>query len=56
MGDTVDKVFEGVSGFEEGDGEWKLVVLGRENVSRQEGIGRADEGGYKLFKIGWVKV
>lgn len=57
MGDTVDEVFEDVIAYRgcEGDGEWKLAVLKREDVGRHEGVGRADEGGYKLFKIGWVK-
>lgn len=32
----------------------KLVILNRENVVRQGGVGRADEGAYKLFKIGWI--
>ncbi|EIM83558.1 uncharacterized protein STEHIDRAFT_101846 [Stereum hirsutum FP-91666 SS1] len=34
-----------------------LAVLEEESVGRLEGgVGRADEGGYKLFKIGWVPV
>jgi hypothetical protein len=37
-----------------GSAEWKLAKLGREEVCKQEGLGRADEGGYKIFKIGWV--
>ena len=32
----------------------KLVILNRENIIRQGGVGRVDEGAYKLFKIGWV--
>ncbi len=31
----------------------KLVILRKEDVDKQVGLGRADEGGYKLFKIGW---
>ncbi|KAK0466128.1 putative methyltransferase-domain-containing protein [Desarmillaria tabescens] len=31
-----------------------LVVLEKETIGRQGGVGRADEGGYKLFKIGWA--
>ncbi|KAH9486156.1 Protein-lysine N-methyltransferase EFM2 [Psilocybe cubensis] len=31
-----------------------LAIYHREVVGRQGGIGRADEGAYKLFKIGWV--
>jgi SAM-dependent methyltransferase len=32
----------------------ELVILQREEIARQDGVGRADEGGYKLFKIGWL--
>ncbi|KAF8971868.1 putative methyltransferase-domain-containing protein [Flammula alnicola] len=32
----------------------RIVVLHREEVGRQGSVGRADEGAYKLFKIGWV--
>ena len=42
---TVDEVF---SGDEPG-----LCMLSREDLGRQDGFGRADEGGYRLFKIGW---
>ena len=57
MGDTVDAIFPDASqarreGIEPG---WKLAVLEREEMDRQEGVGRADEGGYKLYKIGWVR-
>ena len=45
-----------VQGKGQGLGEWKLVALRREEVARQGGVGRADEGGYKLFKIGWANV
>ncbi|KAK0500919.1 putative methyltransferase-domain-containing protein [Armillaria luteobubalina] len=31
-----------------------LVVLEKKTIDRQGGVGRADEGGYKLFKIGWA--
>ena len=33
---------------------FKLAILQKEEVGRQGNIGRADEGGYKLFKIGWI--
>lgn len=37
--------------------KYELAVLEEESVGRLEGgVGRADEGGYKLFKIGWVPV
>ena len=54
MGDTVDEIFPDAARKCREDGEWKLAVLERMDVARQEGVGRADEGGYKLFKIGWV--
>ena len=31
-----------------------LAILQKEEVGRRGNIGRADEGGYKLFKIGWI--
>lgn len=33
----------------------ELGILERMRFAKQEGVGRADEGGYKLFKIGWVR-
>lgn len=57
---TVDTVFQdrrgGFSSAPKGDESrhWHLVVLEREEAGRQSrSIGRADEGGYRLFKIGW---
>ncbi|PPR03465.1 hypothetical protein CVT24_012677 [Panaeolus cyanescens] len=32
----------------------RLGIFSREDISRQGGIGRADEDMYRLFKIGWV--
>jgi hypothetical protein len=32
----------------------ELAILQKEEVERQGNIGRADESGYKLFKIGWI--
>lgn len=34
--------------------EPQLTILQKEEIGRQGSVGRADEGGYKLFKIGWV--
>ncbi len=31
-----------------------LTILGMEDVNRKRGVGRADEIGYKLFKISWA--
>ncbi len=52
MSDTVDAVFPlGSSG--KGDRK-ELAILSVEAMGKQEGVGRADEGGYKLYKIGWA--
>ncbi|KAF8799862.1 hypothetical protein BYT27DRAFT_7200830 [Phlegmacium glaucopus] len=36
------------------DSESYLAILEKAEVGRQGSVGRADEGGYKLFKIGWI--
>ena len=57
---TAEDIFPDIDALyaEKGEGrgsaEWKLAMLGREEVRKQEGLGRADEGGYRIFKIGWV--
>lgn len=50
--ETVDDVFadEGCSC----GAEMKLAVVQKEDVGRREGIGRADEVGYRLFEIRWL--
>jgi 2-polyprenyl-3-methyl-5-hydroxy-6-metoxy-1,4-benzoquinol methylase len=56
--ETVDDVFpDGGCGFSRDEGcggEMKLAVLQKEDVGRREGIGRADEVGYRLFEIRWL--
>ncbi|OJA09381.1 hypothetical protein AZE42_06818 [Rhizopogon vesiculosus] len=60
--ETVDEVFpDGGRGLlrneecgKECGGEMKLAVVHKEDVGRREGIGRADEVGYRLFKIRWL--
>lgn len=56
--ETVDDVFpDGGCGFSRNEGcggEMKLAVLQKEDVGRREGIGRADEVGYRLFEIRWL--
>jgi hypothetical protein len=32
----------------------ELVILDSEEISRRDGIGRADEVGYQLYRIGWA--
>lgn len=56
---TVESVFSVVLGGDcpvagGGEGRWELAILEMEVVARREGTGRADESGYRLYKIGWV--
>ncbi|KAM5539933.1 hypothetical protein V8D89_006436 [Ganoderma adspersum] len=52
MSNTVDAIFpHSASG--KGDVR-ELVILGMEEMRKQNGVGRVDEGGYKLYKIGWA--
>lgn len=44
-----------VEAFSHGQGGPKLAILEEETLRRIDGHGRADEMGYKLFKIGWVQ-
>lgn len=57
MSEAVESVFpycvRGDEEIEEVGGELRILEL--ERVGRHEGVGRADEGGYKLYKIGWAK-
>lgn len=54
MDTTVETLFPDATSAMSGAGEPQLAILHREEVGRQGGVGRADEGAYKLFKIGWV--
>jgi protein-lysine N-methyltransferase EEF2KMT len=49
--DAVNDVFPSSSSVV---GEKKLAVLEQEDIARVEVYGRADEGGYRMYKIGWV--
>ena len=52
MSDTIDAIFPlGSSGKDDGN---HLAILSVEEMGKQDGVGRADEGGYKLYKIGWA--
>ncbi|KAI0033823.1 S-adenosyl-L-methionine-dependent methyltransferase [Vararia minispora EC-137] len=54
--DAVDDVFPSASAaqfLDKEGGAW-LGVLHREEIARMGGYGRADEGGYRLYKIGWI--
>lgn len=49
MGNTVEQVFLA----EDSSRERELVIFSKEEIARRDGVGRADEGSYVLFKIGW---
>ncbi|KAI6040389.1 hypothetical protein EDC04DRAFT_2677295 [Pisolithus marmoratus] len=52
---TVEDAFPVLDGLEEGRKDvHRLVVVSREELGRQEGVGRADEGGYTLFEVRWA--
>ena len=53
MSDTVDTVF-GRAEKDTAGAEKELAILEVEDIQKQAGVGRVDEGGYKLYKIGWV--
>ncbi|EKM61789.1 uncharacterized protein PHACADRAFT_248655 [Phanerochaete carnosa HHB-10118-sp] len=50
MGNTVEAVFQS-STTVQGKG---LVIFSKESIAKHGGIGRADESGYTLFRIGWA--
>ncbi|KAH9914649.1 uncharacterized protein BXZ73DRAFT_106544 [Epithele typhae] len=52
MSNTVDAVFAHTPDAKGGDSV--LAILSIEEMRKQDGIGRADEGGYKLYRIGWL--
>jgi len=58
MSDTVEEVFRWASDVENSVGlsadGLELAILNMRKLERHEGVGRADEGGYKLYRIGWV--
>lgn len=39
---------------EDGGEAWRLAILSIEGAEREYGVGRADEGGYRIYRIGWV--
>ncbi|KAI2463403.1 hypothetical protein F4781DRAFT_416756 [Annulohypoxylon bovei var. microspora] len=50
--DSVESAFQGTSP-QTPDGR-HLAILGVENIEKRRGVGRGDESGYKLFRIGWA--
>ena len=56
IGATVEQVFPTISSTADPlpDSEkGELVILCKEEIARRDGVGRADEGSYMLFQIGW---
>lgn len=52
--DTVEAAFEDVDECPRSeDGSRVLRILGRDRYEKRKGVGRADEIGYKVFRIGW---
>lgn len=58
MYETVEAVFPMAgSATSEAEGRrdgLQLAILDVQHLERKQGVGRVDEGGYRLFKIGWV--
>ena len=53
MGAGVEQVFPSLYPMAESSGKGELVILRKEEIARRNGVGRADEGSYVLFQIGW---
>lgn len=55
MGHTVEEAFSSPGEVRAGHGTGqRLTIVGREEIGRQGGVGRADEGGYAVFEIRWT--
>ncbi|KAI8981339.1 S-adenosyl-L-methionine-dependent methyltransferase, partial [Trametes punicea] len=52
LSNTVEATFPKASTIEVGGP--RLAIVSVEELTKHDGIGRADEGGYKLYKIKWV--
>ncbi|CAM1510206.1 Fc.00g005410.m01.CDS01 [Cosmosporella sp. VM-42] len=53
ISDTVEAAFTGGSRPRGKDGR-RLTIMDIERIEKRTGIGRGDESGYKLFRIGWA--
>lgn len=53
MVDTVEAVFPLIDSVED-RGRGELAILTMEGLGKHTGVGRADEGGYRMYKIGWA--
>lgn len=38
----------------EGGEDWRLAILSIESTDREYGVGRADEAGYRIYRMGWI--
>lgn len=54
MTNTVEAVFPHSSVVKAGREQRELAILEVEGLRKHDGVGRADEGGYRMYKIGWV--
>ena len=55
MGNTVEAIFPSAdAALDAAKGERNLAILEKESIAKHGGIGRADESGYTLFRIGWA--
>jgi protein-lysine N-methyltransferase EEF2KMT len=56
MADTVETVFRSEVAIKAaGNAAMELGILSMDGMEKHNGIGRADESCYRLFKIGWVE-
>ncbi|KAI0370450.1 hypothetical protein BV20DRAFT_298194 [Pilatotrama ljubarskyi] len=53
MSNTVEAVFPRATVFGHKERR-ELAIVDVEELSKHNGVGRADEGGYRLYKIGWA--
>ncbi|RBQ65370.1 hypothetical protein VDGD_21718 [Verticillium dahliae] len=53
VSDTVEASFEARDRPTGADGR-QLTILHAEDHGKTKGVGRGDESGYKLFRIGWA--
>ncbi|KKY35898.1 putative methyltransferase domain-containing protein [Diaporthe ampelina] len=55
--DTVEASFADIKDCpRSGDGKMALRILAKEKLGKRKGVGRGDEVGYKVFRIGWEKL
>jgi len=56
IGATVEQAFPTINATADlcpNSEKGELVILRKEEIARRDGVGRADEGSYMLFQIGW---